>query len=179
MNCHQAGELFDDYISGSMDEVILRSFLEHLDSCSDCRQAIEEEKKLLDILHEEEIPDPGENYWKELESAIINRIGRQPSDTAPTVYRHVQPAHSSWLYLIPLAASIMILIASINNLGLRSGSPLQADGSVAHTVIFSSGAMDGFLMADEIRSELLGSIVMSPPGSFGMKALAGRMSDLR
>ena len=54
-----------------------KQFLQHLDSCADCRREFAILQKTLGIMNKRQIPDPGEdywgNYWQNLQHRLIER----------------------------------------------------------------------------------------------------------
>lgn len=50
MDCERFGYLLDAYIDGEMNDEDMRQFMDHADSCEDCRMALREAELLRDVM---------------------------------------------------------------------------------------------------------------------------------
>jgi hypothetical protein len=76
-----------DFLPAYRDEALEREeklrIEHHLDSCADCRR----ELTLLQLLHEDAVPDPGETFWSTMPARVFRVVQeeqtkKQPSDFA-------------------------------------------------------------------------------------------------
>ncbi len=76
--CRKNQKLFSAYIDGMLPERAKKSFAGHLDSCPECRKALQELELLRELLREfpEKHPGPG------FETAILSRVREKPEVTA-------------------------------------------------------------------------------------------------
>lgn len=168
MTCRHARIYFDDYVSGRLAANDKARLEEHLNDCIQCRDELEKEKNLLHFLKSDRVPDPGEYYWSNLESSILKKtIEKSNSVTAQRAHPHPQTARSITRYLIPIAASILLLITSISDLGLKTSPTLISDDSsysLSHDLF---DIKERLCLNVQLEPELLGSIMISPPGALG------------
>lgn len=166
MNCLDAKLMLDDYIFGRTNPDDAALLEEHFATCPDCRDALEKERQLLNLMRAGEVPDPGAEYWEGVEKSILGRtISKGPTGPPDDGLSQSKGTASILSYLLPLAASILLLVFSISGPGFESQPPAPPDDSVNHFSheIFSTETKLPVVVRQESR--LLSSIIMSPPGS--------------
>jgi hypothetical protein len=180
MNCSRADFLFDDYLFDRLDPETRGELEDHLLSCSVCRNAFEREKDLIEHIQSDRTPEPGEEYWRSLERSIqartVERIepGVTETDVSPGSL-----SRSLLNYLVPLAASIALLVGSLTDLGLKPRDTAVSDLSVLGSKEGGSQTGRTLCLSVQIRSHLLGSIIMSPPGSAGRGVKVSQMTIMK
>ncbi len=144
---------------------------EHIASCPDCKELLEQDTKLLALLKQPAVSDPGEEYWQNLEKSIASKIAdRKISEEAlfPEISRR-----NIWRYLPALAAVIILLVIANSNLSfirenaapesLAAGGYVYDAGIIGHYLYESSGGgYDSQLLPD-----LMATIPLSAPGLTG------------
>ncbi|MBI5640195.1 MAG: hypothetical protein HZA17_07215 [Nitrospirae bacterium] len=89
--------LLPEYAGASLSKEMMSDMQEHINGCEDCR----EELSLLAQLADEEVPDPGELFWKTLPKKV--RLSAEEEKAA-------RP--SFWSYLFrPMPAASAVLVA--------------------------------------------------------------------
>jgi len=178
MNCSRTIEYFDDYLAGRLSDSDRAQLEEHLQSCADCRLELEKESALIDILRKETIPDPGDLYWERLEQIILNRtFDHAPAEVEEPIRPARKIANPVLLYLLPLAASIAIFVFSMSDSDLWPFKSRQVK-PVADTESLEMIKKDeSIYLRINQDSELLGSIMMAPPGSIGGHLIIGQVGS--
>ena len=179
MTCSRAIYLFDDYLFDRLDPETAAALEEHLRSCPACREAFENEKTLLELCQADKTPEPGDDYWSDLEKVIMARTAERIEPTG--VESDTMPRSRSRVflnYLVPLAASLALLAGSLADMGLKPRGTAVSDLSLlgAETGV---PAAETLCLKVQIKSHLLGSVIMSPPGSAGRGIKVSQMTITR
>ncbi len=151
----------------------------HLKKCPNCRKDFELEKAWLEIMQSDDVPDPGEKYWDTLENRILAQTVGAGDRTEPI--REIEKDKSPMRllrYVIPLAASVSLFFLS------TSGPKFMAEKqplTIAATEEVKSdfGELNEKLCLNIAkRPDILGTIMMSPPGSLGRHMAIGALKNL-
>jgi hypothetical protein len=180
MTCSRAGFLFDDYLFERLDPETTAALEEHLRSCPVCRDAFEDEKALVRLIQADRTPEPGNEYWSSLEKMILARTADRIEPTE--VDSHTMPRGRSRVflnYLVPLAASLALLAGSLADLGLKPRGTAVSDLSVLGAETGTVPTPEDLCLSVQIKSHLLGSVIMSPPGSAGRGIKVSQMTITR
>lgn len=103
MNCPSL-QRFEDYLSGELSGDELRQFEEHLQSCASCRQALEGEKQLDDLLRSQPLMKAPQGFSRRV---MANLTFVEKSSTLP-----------DWLMALALGLIISFTGFMIGKLGL-------------------------------------------------------------
>ncbi|MFH2037230.1 MAG: anti-sigma factor [Candidatus Zixiibacteriota bacterium] len=177
MNCSETQIYVDDYLAGVLSPDDKVRFEEHLGQCPDCQRMVDGERRWLEIMRSDKEPDPGEKYWSGLESRIMARTFDDDNIIQPSFENNkTGRAKISFLnYLIPVAAAFLIFALSLNdNLFKHNMTPSESIeiASIDQTKI----EYDAKIMINSTkRPEILGTILMSPPGSLGRNLMISRL----
>lgn len=172
MICRHTETYFDDYIEGKLNPQDKTRLEEHLRDCSECREYVEQEKELMQLLKTVPLADPGEAYWQHLENSIFTRTISQPEvETGKSEYIFAHPIKAMRRYILPVAAVIILLIISLALVESHFSSwPLSArwQNQKAYNATLIGNYNTTILIEQprsEIESDLLGSLILSAPGS--------------
>ena len=78
MTCRHAKSLLEDYIDGDLTQQQCAEVDGHLDVCQECRSEYDQALKLKELLENQPIFDPGEDYWEETTELILARAESFP-----------------------------------------------------------------------------------------------------
>jgi hypothetical protein len=163
MPCRHIQTHLDDYLEGTLDFREKERFDEHFGICSECREILKQEKSLLNLLKSSSPPDPGESYWGMLEDLVISRtIIDEKANNLPEISLITKPADLLQRYLIPLAASILLLFGSLTFSGFDKNPILFANQSSDYENYYASYENEG-----SGDSYIFTAIVSTSPGSLG------------
>ncbi|MFB0553609.1 MAG: anti-sigma factor [Phycisphaerae bacterium] len=76
MTCHDYKDLMMGYLDNELSDEQKRQFEEHLAGCSECKDELEEFRKLKAITDEVTLVEPEDRIWQDYWSGIYNRIER-------------------------------------------------------------------------------------------------------
>lgn len=119
MQCDRVRELLSLYMMGDLDDRADRSVARHLDECPVCRDLSKEFAEIGKALDSDEIPDPGEAFWRRFESSVMEKVDkekRRSSGIAAFIDRLIAPIRR--LDPLPAAvyASAVLLVAVLGML---------------------------------------------------------------
>ena len=63
MSCTHINEKLDDYMDGALGDAEIASLNEHIESCDSCRQTVESEHSLRELLKDYPAPAPDAAYF--------------------------------------------------------------------------------------------------------------------
>ncbi|QNM87142.1 HEAT repeat domain-containing protein [Polaribacter pectinis] len=106
MKCTEIQNQFTDYLEGSVSEVANSDVKEHLNSCANCYQELEELKSFLTILDNEKLDIPSANLRMNFEKMLAKEIEKEQ----PKVVQ-LQP-EQNWKTYLRVAASVLIVISA-------------------------------------------------------------------
>jgi len=78
MTCRKAAQFIDDFVDGSLDELLQSDILEHTEKCSKCRAKFNETSSLKGMLGRFSTTLPDENYFEQLTNSILSRLNDNP-----------------------------------------------------------------------------------------------------
>ncbi len=76
MTCNNYKDLMMGYLDDELSDEQRTTFQEHLTDCSDCRQELEEFKKLKAITDDVTLMQPEDKIWQQYWGNIYNRLER-------------------------------------------------------------------------------------------------------
>ncbi len=76
MTCHDYKDLMMGYLDNELSDEQRRQFEEHLAGCSECKDELEEFRKLKAITDEVTLVEPEDRIWQDYWDGIYNRIER-------------------------------------------------------------------------------------------------------
>ncbi len=76
MTCHDYKDLMMGYLDNELSDEQKRQFEEHLTGCSECKDELEEFRKLKAITDEVTLVEPEDRIWQDYWNGIYNRIER-------------------------------------------------------------------------------------------------------
>jgi len=130
-------------------------------------------------MRSEKTPDPGDKYWSGLEDRIMSRTFGHDSIESSNNIDKAEKRKKTYVtyvnYLVPVAAAILIFVLSTTDGFIRMETP--------STDIIETASIDQY--EEEFESKLniktnkkpaiLGTILMSPPGSLGRHITISRL----
>jgi hypothetical protein len=146
MNCHEIGEILNDYIDGTLPEEDENRVRDHLGGCSSCR---DEEAQLRLLVREagalpRDIP-PGRDLWPELES----RLGKEEDVKTPG-RRRAGPQW--WSRGVLAAAAILVIVVGVVLTAVYRGEKATSPGAAkiveSPDVLPAAGTMSDFTRAE-------------------------------
>ncbi|MBN2227519.1 MAG: hypothetical protein JW763_09155 [candidate division Zixibacteria bacterium] len=169
MPYHHIRLFIDDYLAGTISETDKARFEEILAEDADSRQFVEEEKRLREVLTRDAYPDPGERYWDSLETSILERTGRIPSDKSPGKSATIETREThAWRPLLALAASVVLFTASIAVTENVKPQLLYTDLATIQTITVTPDYRETLIHSVygtvSAELDLLSAMVCSPPG---------------
>ena len=166
MNCRELNLIIDDYLTGRLAEEDRIRVEQHLADCESCRIRVENDTLLAGLLKRDVVQDPGEKYWDHLEKSILSRTTESyPEITGITDKSEPNIPHRLASYLVPLAASIAIMFLSFSDITNDPDYFRRANLIETNIEAAVSGTENEIYMERYLRSDILGSIIMAPPGS--------------
>jgi hypothetical protein len=171
MRCSLARLYFDDYLTGLISTDIKDALENHLASCPECRRELESDKRLLALLKMPAVPDPGEKYWDDLDNVVLSRTFDEPSEYVP-VEKGEKLRHAFFLrYIIPAAASILILIAAMYGVGRQSVLSPRAASAQTGRLMENADYFRKTCPGYELKPDIVGMAMLSLPGTLGRNAI--------
>ncbi len=76
MTCHDYKDLMMGYLDNELSDEQKRQFEEHLTGCSECKDELEEFRKLKAITDEVTLVEPEDRIWQDYWNGVYNRIER-------------------------------------------------------------------------------------------------------
>jgi hypothetical protein len=103
--------LHGDYLDGDLSPQQETLVEKHVSECPRCREDLEKLKKLTQTLKEIQAPDPGDNYFRQLNDTLMARTASvAPAETSSSKSsREIQSGRRILMTLIRLAAAITLL----------------------------------------------------------------------
>ena len=178
MFCRQVQSHLDDYILNQIDEELIDQIDNHLKECLDCQKQLKTNRQLISTLKSITAPDPGDYYWQQMENSILSRtFGENKEESKPPNQDTAGPISIIQKYLIPLAASFILLFGSI----IFSNSIINPIQSVSREVNSSSlFNMEGNSteISNNSNSQLFMDIVATAPGSLGRHLIFANITGI-
>jgi hypothetical protein len=175
MTCREIQLYLDDYLTNRLRPDFRTQIDEHLKSCEVCRVELEQTRIVMDMLAADKMPDPGDKYWDDVENDIMSKTFDKVE--SPVHKEPSRPVITFIKYAVSLAAVLAIFALSVvvSESGNKSVAEKNQDEiqmvsvSVSEIVTIDKG---------EIESELISSILLSTPGSFGQQGIIlGRLGE--
>ena len=156
MDCMQAREMLDAFLTGELSAVELEELRRHLDSCEECRQELEETKRLTTTMMELLGPlKPRESFPQKVSERIVKAPGLRKL--------------GGWVALG--AAGVVALAASIALLaGEEPAGRLGVCMGEAQLFRYSSGEWKKLPLRPEVYA---GEMLVTPPGARATVHLPG------
>ncbi len=135
MFCRQVQSHLDDYILDRIDKELFDQIDNHLKECLNCQKHLAKNKQLIVALKSLPTPDPGDHYWQQMEDSILSRVGKQ-TDISSEDLVHTSDSRLTSVsrYLIPLAASILLLLGSLLSDEFDSDLNMSSKRNVDYTI---------------------------------------------
>jgi len=170
----------DDYLTGRLSPKMQEEFKQFLNDNPKYKEAAKAEEKWLELLRSDEIPDPGENYWQNVEENIIGRVSKSVKRPAYPVEkdREKSPIGSFLQYFLPAAAAVAALLIAIATLSPVSMPPSDMIAEKPVEEHYFISAETKLCLQDRPEPIYLQSIIMLPPGSAGGHIYISRMTIL-
>jgi len=166
MNCREVNLIIDDYLNGRPGDANRARLERHLAECENCRIRVENDTMLIGLLKRDEVPDPGDTYWDHLEKSILSRTTEShPEITAIAHKPESKIPQKIAAYLVPLAASFAIMFLSFSDVTFGPDRYSQANLTGIDTDQTALADENEIYMERYLQSDILGSIIMAPPGS--------------
>jgi len=166
MKCHTARRYFDDYLADRIGDQEKKTILEHLQECPRCREELDADRKLMETLRQEPVPDPGENYWHRLERTVFSKtIERLPPETAAP--DSGQEKAVMRIYLLPLAAAFLLLMLSLSGISPSLTTAGREPIITAAPEADRSKIPSGICLTAPAAPSIISSLVTSLPGTGG------------
>lgn len=164
----------DDFLAGTLNPGDRDRIEKYLEANPPEQAFVDRERELKNYLSGMTTPDPGENYWNELESSILKRTEAVPELKAKAGAPPITVAEIS-RYLVPLAAVLLLFVGSI----AFSGLPALPQEQIAATGSGDPGFDRNTYYHEKfaLNFELIGSTVLGPPGTLGRKLVLMEIID--
>ncbi len=176
MNCLDAKIYIDDYIAGEIPENDITRFEEHVKNCPECQQMVKYERQWLKVMRSEETPEPGEKYWSGLEDRIMARTFDRDSIESSDKIEKPKKTYVTYLsYFIPVAAAILIFVLSTTDGFIRMHTPSTDIVETASIDKYEEEFESKLNINTDKKPTILGTILMSPPGSLGRHITISRL----
>lgn len=109
-----------EYLDGEVSPELRAEIEQHIQVCLECREDLEQTRRLRAFLGQIDSPDPGQAYFDGLGERIVARVGMQTdADDFPLPARPVNRSGEILKTLIGLAAVITLLFSSFYLSGLK------------------------------------------------------------
>ncbi|MCP4704114.1 MAG: zf-HC2 domain-containing protein [candidate division Zixibacteria bacterium] len=155
MSCRQVQSHLDDYILNQIDKDLFAQIDSHLKECLDCQEKLEINKLLISALQSNKTPDPGDYYWQQMEDSILAKtIGNENEESQLPNRFKSEPINLVKRYLIPLAASFVLLFGSLVFSDFVQNQP-------------QFGTINANNISNNSDSQIFTAIVSASPGSLG------------
>ncbi len=63
-----------EYLNGTLGSEVKKAFESHLASCTSCAKEKENMDRLTRRIHDQEVPEPGEQYWNSFNRKVFSKI---------------------------------------------------------------------------------------------------------
>ncbi|HOV24964.1 MAG TPA: zf-HC2 domain-containing protein [Pseudobacteroides sp.] len=117
--CEDIRELISEYIDGDMSGDLLSEFEEHISSCEDCRNELNDVKSIIAMLNDTPDEDLPLNFKDELHERLLEEKAKKKNVISLVIakYSHVFASAAGLLIIFT------IWMVYNNNIGLKEGSP--------------------------------------------------------
>ncbi len=111
ISCKKANELAGDYCQDLLSPDLIEGIERHLSACPSCQKAYQEDRKVLTLLRQDRLPDPGLDFWKGLSSRVMAQVPPNRSDSIRVPwYKKVWGSPFVWPGYAWVTALILILL---------------------------------------------------------------------
>lgn len=76
MKCHESKEQLMGYLDGELNEEQKKLLEQHLSQCSDCKQELEDFRRLIAVTSDVTLREPEQKLWDQYWSNLYNRLER-------------------------------------------------------------------------------------------------------
>lgn len=76
MKCLKSKEQLMGYLDGELDKEQVRCLEQHLSQCADCKQELEDFRRLIAVTSDVNLREPEQKLWDQYWSGLYNRIER-------------------------------------------------------------------------------------------------------
>lgn len=167
MYCRDVKFLIDDYVAGRLDENQRSALESHIAGCQECTNLLNEEKEWLEMVRQATVPDPGEDYWRELDEKIMARTFTPEGEQLATESIPAISKRSKILtYMVPLAASLVLFLATLGLIGIAE-RPTTEIIVGADRGEYLNQINEKLCLDVRPQSEIIGSLLLCPPGTAG------------
>lgn len=133
ISCKKAKELNADYLQALLSPDLVEGVERHLSACPSCHKNYQETRKVLTLLGQDRMPDPGPDFWKGLNSRIMAQVrpGRPNPEKIPW-HKRVWGNPFVWPGYAWSTALILILLtpAVIYTIHFRGYKPTAVQGTL-------------------------------------------------
>jgi len=165
MSCRHIQTHLDEFRKNRLSPGEKEIWIRHFEECSECRQALNQENELVELLGKLKTPMPDEAYWDQLENSILARtVGRDESIVRIEKTEKVSYINLISRYLIPLAATIILLLGSFMYADTESNPLLESNRHYTQVEMSENVIM-------ESESHIFATITAISPGSIGQQLI--------
>ncbi len=164
MTCQEARLLMDDVFDGELAEQEAEGLHRHLRRCPACVVAWHSAWRFRELLHGDEVPDPGEPYFEEATASIVTRVEVEEEFAKPAP----RSAFSDPLRYGPLAirgVAATILFGLGIYFGVNVVAPAATDAPVAWRSELRPFALPGDTQAAVAARTLGSASIQSDPSA--------------
>jgi len=168
MFCRQVQSHLDDYILNQISKELSDEIDNHLKKCLDCQKQLDNNRQIITALKSIATPDPGDFYWQQLENSVLARtVDRKSRDINLPRQAKIGPISIMQKYLIPLAASFLILFGSIFYAD-SDQQPIRFGSQTSDRSSLFMAARNNPAGSHSSDSQTFTAIVSGAPGSLGL-----------
>lgn len=176
MTCRHAQSLIEDLVDGELPEATADQIRALMAENPGCLEEFELSHRLKELLAQRTIPNPGEEYFTELQRLILARTAESALFAGGLPHEQERRSvRSSFVRsLVTLAASLLIFITAVfygsaDHTDMAEEQSAVQSASLVHVVNVDS---DIQLTADGRDRVVAGVMLLGPPG------LLGRFTDM-
>ena len=181
MTCRRAQSLIEDLVDNELPESIAAELREYLARDPDCREEFDLSIRLKELLTHSDTPEPGDEYFTELQRLILARTVETEPSTPALATGEREPSKrdirvSFVRSMLTLAASVCLFVAAVyygaTNTTAVDQTATPDDSRATSLVQVVNDDVDLGLTIDGRDRLTAGVMLLGPPG------LLGRFTDL-
>ncbi len=140
-DCEKTLSMLNEYIDGELSESEAKFVLSHIEVCHDCKKALNELKKINELINEVSVKAP-----KELSSLVMDKIRNEKKRSTKKIFKIGS--------LVSAAAILVILVSSpLVSFFLLDGAKAEADNDVKFDAVLSPEAVEDNMYAEKTEAD--------------------------
>ena len=168
--------LLEDFVDNELSEEELAEFKRLLETSPDLRDEHQIAVRLKELMKQQPVPDPGEDYWSEVTELILARTTGAPDNEATTVtsQEELSNRRSAFVRSLVSAAAALFILFSALVIGSGRHHQMLTENISANSVLLTASVADeinsdSFVMMTkaERNSTTIGLLMLGPPSPIG------------